>query len=174
MLMVLARWRAQAIVVLLLMFLANMAVQAQSLPAEVSRAWSKTGLPDTSLSMVIEEVGGARLAALGSSDLKNPASVMKLLTTWSALSELGPDFVWRTTFLMGAKAIVSDKGVLSGPLYLRPSGDPLFLLQDLWRLMRELRLRGITEISDIVIDRSKFGDIAINPDDFDGNSTGST
>ena len=163
-----ARWRPQAIVLLSLMFLANMTLHAQSLPSEVSRAWSKTGLPDTSLSMVIEEVGGARLAALGSSDLKNPASVMKLLTTWSALSELGPDFVWRTAFLMDAKAIVNDNGVLSGPLYLRPSGDPLFLLQDLWRLMRELRLRGITEISDIVIDRSKFGDIAINPDDFDG------
>ena len=168
MLMVLERWRAQAILLLLLMFIANTAVQGRSLPSEVSRAWSKTGLPDTSLSLVIEEVGGTRLAALGSGDLKNPASVMKLLTTWSALSELGPDYVWRTAFLMDANAVVNDNGVLSGPLYLRPSGDPLFLLQDLWRLMRELRLRGITQISDIVIDRSKFGDVAINPGEFDG------
>uniref|UniRef100_UPI004047AACF D-alanyl-D-alanine carboxypeptidase/D-alanyl-D-alanine endopeptidase n=2 Tax=Orrella sp. TaxID=1921583 RepID=UPI004047AACF len=168
MLTVSARLRTQAVILLLLMFLANTAIHAQSLPPEVSRAWDKTGLPDTSLSMVIEEVGGARLAALGSGDLKNPASVMKLLTTWSALSELGPDYVWRTAFLMDANAVVNDNGVLSGPLYLRPSGDPLFLLQDLWRLMRELRLRGINQISDIVIDRSKFGDIATNPGDFDG------
>lgn len=163
-----ARWRAQVIVLLSLVTVTNFAAQAQSLPPEVSRAWGKTGLPDTSLSMVIEEVGGARLAALGPSELKNPASVMKLLTTWSALSELGPDYVWRTAFLMDAKASIGENGVLSGPLYLRPSGDPLLLLQDLWRLMRELRLRGITQISDIVIDRSKFGDIAIDPNDFDG------
>lgn len=163
-----ARWPFLATALLSLMFVANMAVQAQPIAPQISNAWGKTGLPDSSLSMVIEEVGGARLAALGSGDLKNPASVMKLLTTWSALSELGPDFVWRTAFLMDANAVVSDKGALSGPLYLRPSGDPLFLLQDLWRLMRELRLRGISEISDIVIDRSKFGDIAINPSDFDG------
>ncbi len=168
MLTVSARWRAQAILLLSLTFLINIAAQGQSLPPEVSRAWGKTGLPDSSLSMIIEEVDGERLAAFGAGNFKNPASVMKLLTTWSALSELGPDYVWRTAFLMGANAVVNDNGVLSGPLYLRPSGDPLFLLQDLWRLMRELRLRGITQISDIVIDRSKFGDIAINPGDFDG------
>jgi D-alanyl-D-alanine carboxypeptidase/D-alanyl-D-alanine-endopeptidase (penicillin-binding protein 4) len=168
MLMVAARWQVQAILLFSLIILTGTAVQGQSLPPEVSRAWGKTGLPDSSISMVIEEVGGARLAAFGAGDHKNPASVMKLLTTWSALSELGPDFVWRTAFLMDANAIVNDKGELSGPLYLRPSGDPLFLLQDLWRLMRELRLRGITQISDIVVDRSKFGDIATNPGDFDG------
>jgi len=166
--MVAARWQVQAILLFSLIILTGTAVQGQSLPPEVSRAWGKTGLPDSSISMVIEEVGGARLAAFGAGDHKNPASVMKLLTTWSALSELGPDFVWRTAFLMDANAIVNDKGELSGPLYLRPSGDPLFLLQDLWRLMRELRLRGITQISDIVVDRSKFGDIATNPGDFDG------
>lgn len=168
MLLVPARWRARATLLLSLMFMAIAAVHGQSLPPEVSRAWSKTGLPNSSLSMVIEEVGGARLAAMGAGDLKNPASVMKLLTTWTALSELGPEYVWRTAFLMDKEAGVNDNGVLSGSLYLRPSGDPLFLLQDLWRLMRELRLRGITQISDIVIDRSKFGDIAINPGDFDG------
>lgn len=140
----------------------------QSLPPELSRAWSQTGLPDSSLSMVIEEVDGARLAGVGAGDIKNPASVMKLLTTWVALSELGPDYVWRTAFLMDKEAGVNDNGVLSGSLYLRPSGDPLFLLEDLWRLMRELRLRGITQISDIVIDRSRFADVAIDPAEFDG------
>ena len=155
---------------LLLVFTLGMAFQVmgQTLPPDVSRAWTQTGLPDSSLSMVIEEVNGSRLAGLGAGDVKNPASVMKLLTTWVALSELGPDYVWRTAFLMDKDAGVSDSGVLSGSLYLRPSGDPLFLLEDLWRLMRELRLRGISQISDIVIDRSRFGDVAIDPAEFDG------
>lgn len=162
------RWCAKGLLLWFLGLGALLPALAQSLPPEVSGAWSKTGLPNSSLSMVIEEVAGPRLAAVGAGDLKNPASVMKLLTTWTALSELGPDYVWRTAFLMDKEAGVNDNGVLSGSLYLRPSGDPLFLLQDLWRLMRELRLRGITQIGDIVVDRSKFGDVTINPADFDG------
>lgn len=144
-------------------------VIAQPMPAEVKSAWDKTGLPQSTLSMVIEEVQGERLSSVGAETLKNPASVMKLLTTWTALSEMGPDFVWRTAFLMDEGARVNDEGVLSGSLYLRPSGDPLILLEDLWRLMRELRLRGIDQISDIVIDRSLFDDVAIDPAAFDGN-----
>jgi len=100
--------------------------------------------------------------------MRSPASIMKLVTTWAALSELGPNFVWQTVLLTDAKATVNDKGVLSGPLYLRPEGDPMFMLEDLWRLLRDLRLRGIKQIGDIVIDRSLFADVAIDPGEFDG------
>lgn len=141
---------------------------AQSMPPEIAQAWARTGLPESSLTMVIEEAQGKRIAAVNPADFKNPASVMKLVTSWAALSELGPEFVWRTAFLTNRGATVSDDGVLSGPLYLRPSGDPVLLLEDLWRLMRELRLRGITQINDIVVDRSLFDDVAIDPAEFDG------
>ncbi|UOD51110.1 D-alanyl-D-alanine carboxypeptidase/D-alanyl-D-alanine endopeptidase [Orrella daihaiensis] len=138
------------------------------MPPEVARAWSATGLPSSALSMVIEEVQGDRLAAVNGAEFKNPASVMKLVTTWAALSELGPDYVWQTAFLIDNNATVSDDGVLSGPVYLRPTGDPVIMLEDLWRLMRELRLRGIRQINDIVVDRSPFGEVAIDPAEFDG------
>lgn len=146
------------------------AVQAadKALPPEVARAWTKTGLPDSAISMVIEEVQGPRLGALGSTSPKNPASVMKMVTTWAALSELGPDYVWRTAFLVDAGATLGKDGVLKGPVYLRPTGDPLFLLEDLWRLMRDLRLRGVRQITDIVVDRSRFSDVSIDPAAFDG------
>lgn len=160
-------WMRRASACLLGLGLATQ-VAAQPMPAEVKRAWEKTGLPQSTLSMVIEEVDGERLSDVGANRLKNPASVMKLLTTWTALSELGPDFVWRTAFLMDEGANINDQGILSGPVYLRPSGDPLILLEDLWRLMRELRLRGIDQISDIVIDRSRFDNVAIDPAAFDG------
>ena len=139
----------------------------KAMPAEVARAWAKTGLPQSVMSMVIEEVGGNRLAGVNAAEFKNPASVMKLVTTWAALSELGPEFVWRTALLTNENASVNDDGVLSGPVYLRATGDPLILLEDLWRLMRELRFRGIEQINDIVIDRSAFDEVAINPGDFD-------
>ena len=146
----------------------SMSLAAQPMPNEVQRAWQKTGLPASALSMVIEEVNGDRISAVGSGELKNPASVMKLLTTWTALSELGPDFVWQTALLSDKDATIDNQGVLSGPVYLRPGGDPLFLLEDLWRLLRELRLRGIEQISDIVVDRSRFGNVAIDTWAFDG------
>lgn len=140
----------------------------QGLPPELARAWQKTGLPESSASFVIEQVQGPRLAASNASTARNPASVMKLVTTWAALADLGPDFVWQTAFLTDRNATVSKSGVLSGPLYLRPSGDPLLLLEDLWRLMRELRLRGIEQVPDIIVDRSLFTDVAIDPGEFDG------
>lgn len=142
--------------------------QAQGLPTEVASAWQKTQLPLSSASFVIEEVGGKRIAAHEPATMRNPASVMKLVTTWAALSDLGPEFVWRTAFLKDADSTISQNGVLSGNLYLRPSGDPVLLLEDLWRLMRDLRLRGIQQIGDLVIDRGLFADVTIDPGEFDG------
>lgn len=138
------------------------------MPPEVAKAWARTGLPQSAMSMVIEEVQGQRLAGVNTTEFKNPASVMKLVTTWAALSELGPEYVWQTAFLIDGSATVNEDGVLSGPIYLRPTGDPVIMLEDLWRLMRELRLRGIQQINDIVVDRSAFADVAIDPDEFDG------
>lgn len=159
----------QALAIALVALAGSLAQAADKpMPAEVAKAWAGSGLPESSLSLVIEEVQGTRLAGVNAAEFKNPASVMKLVTTWGALSELGPDYVWRTAFLTNKDATVSDKGVLSGPLYLRPTGDPVIMLEDLWRLMRELRLRGIREIGDIVVDRSVFGEVAIDPHEFDG------
>ena len=139
-----------------------------NLPPELQKAWVATGLPDSSLSLVVQDVSGKRLFSKAPNTPRNPASVMKLVTTWAALSTLGPNYVWNTVFLIDKDSKVNEEGVLSGPVYLRPSGDPIFLLEDLWRLMRELRLRGIKQIPDIVIDRSRFADVAIDTAAFDG------
>ncbi len=142
---------------------------AQSgMPAELARAWAQTKLPESSLSLVVQEIGGPRLFAAHAEQPRNPASVMKLVTTYAAISRLGPNFVWNTDFLVGADAKVSDQGVLSGPLYLKAGGDPVLLVQDLWRLMRDMRLRGVREVSEIIVDRSIFGEVTIDPASFDG------
>ena len=143
-------------------------VWGQGLPPELTRAWAQTKIPESSLSVVVQEIGGPRLFAINAEQPRNPASVMKLVTTYAAISRLGPTFVWHTDFLTQPGARVSPAGALSGPLYLRASGDPVLMLQDLWRLMRELRLRGIKDISDIVVDRSMFGEVTIDPGSFDG------
>src|SRR5690606_13950518 len=140
---------------------------AQGLPAELERAWKATGLPADSLSLVVQELGGQRLVGINTAQPRNPASVMKLVTTWAALSELGPDYVWRTEFLTDPGGRPDARGALRGPLYLRAGADPMFLMQDLWLLLRELRLRGVKEIPELVIDRSIFGRVEIDPGAFD-------
>jgi D-alanyl-D-alanine carboxypeptidase/D-alanyl-D-alanine-endopeptidase (penicillin-binding protein 4) len=149
---------------------ASQAAATISMPPELARAWAQTKLPESALSLVVQEVGGPRLMAVAPETPRNPASVMKLVTTYAALSRLGPNYVWHTNFMLDAQSRVNEKGVLSGPLYLRAGGDPVLMLPDVWRLMRDLRLRGIKEISDIVIDRSIFGDVTIDPATFDGSA----
>lgn len=139
-----------------------------ALPHELASAWRASKLPGGSLSLVVQELGGQRLLSINAKQPRNPASVMKLVTTWSALSSLGPDYVWRTELLSDPGARLGANGVLAGPLYLRASGDPLFLMQDLWSLLRDLRLHGVRQIGDLVIDRTIFGAVATDPGAFDG------
>ena len=47
-------------------------------------------------------------------------------------------------------------------------------MQDLWVLLRELRLRGVKQINDLVIDRSIFGQVGTDPGAFDGAPTAPT
>lgn len=139
-----------------------------AMPVELTRAWKASGLSTQSLSLVVQELGGPRLISINANEPRNPASVMKLVTTWAALSELGSNYVWRTEFLAEPGSRRHSQGTLQGPLYLRAAGDPYISMQDMWALLRELRLRGVKNINDLVIDRSIFGDIAIDPGAFDG------
>lgn len=147
---------------------AGAAQSIQALPAEVQQAWRAVKLPEDSLSLVVHELGGERLASINASASRNPASVMKMVTTWAALSGLGPEYSWRTGFFARSDAGVDAEGTLSGPLYLKAGGDPFLTMQELWSLLRELRLRGVKNLTEVVIDRSRFGEVALDPAAFDG------
>ncbi|WP_413816402.1 D-alanyl-D-alanine carboxypeptidase/D-alanyl-D-alanine-endopeptidase [Pigmentiphaga sp.] len=167
------QWRSfsRNAAVALLAVLVSTAAWAQGLPPELSAAWAATGLPESSLSVVVERVDGPRMVSVNADQPRNPASVMKLVTTFAALDSLGPAYVWRTQLLVDPGTTVAADGTLSGPLYLRASGDPLFKLEDLWQLLRELRLRGVRKIPELVVDRSVFGPVAIDPGAFDGDAS---
>lgn len=162
-------WRglASQIVAIGVLAGAAAAASAQALPPELQKAWKATRLPDSSLSLEIREAGGPVISRINADVPRNPASVMKTVTTWSALSTLGPDYVWRTQFLANAGARVDDQGTLQGPLYVKAAGDPWFTVEDLWNVLRELRLRGIKNLSEVVVDRSLFGNVSIDPGEFD-------
>jgi len=93
------------------------ATAADSLPTPVVRALKAVGIPTTAVSLVVRDVDsiGTR-ASFNAHQPMNPASVIKLLTTYAALDMLGPAYTWQTeVWLQGA---LRD-GVLEGDFYLR-------------------------------------------------------
>lgn len=139
------------------------------LPEPLRSRWQATGAPESALSLVIAEVGQPPIVGINPMQPRNPASVMKLVTTYAALEALGSSHTWRTELLTGANAMPLPDGTLPGPLYVRASGDPRIELEDVWRMLRELRLQGVRTLPGIVIDDSVYGDVAIDPGEFDNS-----
>ena len=139
---------------------------ADGLPPNVLAALKAAQIPAASVAVVVQPVGTTQaLVAHNATVPMNPASVMKLVTTYAALDLLGPAWTWKTTAWVDT---VPVNGVLSGNLTLKGSGDPRFAIEHLWALLRQLRVRGIQHIAgDVVLDRTVFDVPAIDPGAFD-------
>jgi D-alanyl-D-alanine carboxypeptidase/D-alanyl-D-alanine-endopeptidase (penicillin-binding protein 4) len=139
---------------------------ADGLPPGVLQALKAAQIPAASVAVAVQPVDAAQpLVAHNVTAPMNPASVMKLVTTYAALDLLGPAWTWKTTAWTDTTAV---DGVLSGNLYLKGSGDPRFSIEHLWALLRQLRVRGIEHIAgDVVLDRTVFDVPAIDPGAFD-------
>ena len=157
-------------------------VGAQDLPAEVAQALARAGVPESSVAMVVAPLppppgtvsrapepvnpGGEanpspapqplpapRLAWRPDAPM-NPASVMKVVTTYAGLDLLGPGYFWKTRVY--AQGPVKD-GVLHGNLLIQGSGDPKLVRERLADLIDAIRAKGVTSIEgDILLDRSVF------------------
>lgn len=140
---------------------------AQALPEAVTLALKNAGIPTNSIAIVVQSVNGTTpLLAHNAEQAMNPASVMKLLTTYAALDLLGPAYTWKTEALSEA---TPQNGQLNGNLFLRGGGDPKFFIEHFWTLLRQLRMRGIQDIrGDLILDRSLFSVTDIDPATFDG------
>lgn len=124
-------------------------------PAVVSAALARAGIPESAVGLVVQDLDGSDpVVSLNADSAMNPASTMKLLTTFAGLELLGPSFTWRTEMVTQA----AQRGdVLEGDLVIRGSGDPRLTQEAFWLMLRTLRARGIREIrGDLVLDRSAF------------------
>ena len=139
------------------------------LPSEVEAELVRAKIPRDAVSIVVADAqpthAAARINHRGSV-LVQPASVMKLITTYAALDVLGPAFTWTTpVFIEGT----TKDGVLNGSVYLQGQGDPKMVVERVWLLLRRLQGLGIKTIKgDIVIDRSAFEVPEVDPASFDG------
>jgi len=156
-----------------LLFCATAFAQERSprLPAPVTQALTQAGIPESAIGIYVHEFGSEQpVLAVGESRALNPASTIKLLTTFAALDQLGPAFQW-TTDVFSSASLQGD--VLPGDLILRGGGDPRLTLENFWLMLRNLRARGVREIrGDLVVDRSYFGGLdAVDPGGFDNEPT---
>ena len=154
------------LVTLLAIAILSRATHAGGLPPNVLQALKAAQIPAASVAVIVQPVDATQpLVAHNATQAMNPASVMKLVTTYAALDLLGPAWTWKTTAWTDTAAV---DGVLSGNLYLKGSGDPRFAIEHLWGLLRQLRVRGIQHIAgDVVLDRTVFDVPAIDPGAFD-------
>src|SRR5699024_7822569 len=86
---------------------------------------------------------------------------------WTALIGLGPEHRWSTE-LYAQNFKVDEQGILKGPIYIKAAGDPVFSIADLWSLLRDLRMRGVKILTEVVVDRSVFVQVGIDTYAFDG------
>ena len=142
----------------LLLALAALSAAAADLPKPVQQALRASGVPQSAVSAVVQELGGRPLLSVNAQAALNPASTMKLVTTYAALELLGPAYRWKTEVYLDGDNLV-----------LRGNGDPKLNYESFWMLLRSLRGRGLREIrGDVVLDRSYFAQAHYDPFDTDG------
>jgi D-alanyl-D-alanine carboxypeptidase/D-alanyl-D-alanine-endopeptidase (penicillin-binding protein 4) len=160
------RRRAWLLAALAAMLVASASVLSAELPPSVALALKDAGIPLRSVAVVVQGVDAKQaLIRHNPQQAMNPASAMKLVTTYAALELLTPAYTWKTEALSEAAPV---DGQLAGNLYLRGSGDPRLALEQFWLLLRQLRARGVTDIGgDLVVDRSAFALPPHDPAEFD-------
>jgi len=140
-----------------------------ALPHAIESMIQKSGIAKKDLSIYIKEIGtdAKIVASLNSKTLRTPASVMKVLTTYAALTKLGFSYRWPTKFYYTGRL---QNGKLSGDLIVQAFGDPTLHEKDLTHIISMLHVKGITSIQgNIIIDRSYFNVGNKNCSGFDKN-----
>lgn len=138
-----------------------------TIPQTVLDQFSKAQVPMENVAIMVKEVG-ARTPIIAHNIDKpmNPASVMKLVTTYAGLELLGPAYTWKTDVLVAGDI---RNGTLNGDIILKGTGDPKLTVERFWLMLKQLRERGLKTINgDLILDKTFFDVIETDPGKFDG------
>lgn len=149
--------------VLLFVFRFNFAA---SLPPVLQSALNDAGIPKEAVGIVVYDNSRKKPVLMHNAGRAfNPASTMKLLTTFAGLELLGPNFSWRTEMYVNGEI---ENGVLNGDLIIKGYGDPSLTLEKFWLLLHKLRLAALRDIrGDLVLDTQYFSLPPHDPAEFD-------
>ncbi len=150
-------------------WLAAAAVHAAALPPDFVAALQRADIPLDHVAVVVQPLDADTPWLTHQAEAAlNPASVMKLVTSFAALVQLGPTFTWTTE--VDALGPV-ENGRLDGALVVRGQGDPSLTLERLWLMQRALRAQGVRQITGgLVLDTRYFDLPAADPGAFDGEA----
>lgn len=128
---------------------------ARQIPDSVARLLHENGIPLSAVSLDVRHADtGKKILSLNGDKSVNPASVMKILTTLSALEILGPSYQWETRYYADGAI---EEGVLKGDLVMQGGGDPFLSVERFWHHVLSLRQRGLHTITgNLIIDNSYF------------------
>ena len=151
------------------LLLAGLAVSshAAALPDAFTAALKRAGIPLTHVAVQVQALDAEQPLLSHNADAAlNPASVMKLVTSFAALDRLGPGYAWTTRVWADGPV---DDGVVDGDLVIKGGGDPTLTLERMWLLQRELRARGVRHVRGrLVLDITHFDVPPADPGAFDG------
>lgn len=138
------------------------------LPASIKQALESENVSLDSVSIYVKRVDAPQsVISLNADTPRNPASVMKLLTSYAALDLLGPTYRWKTQFLART---VPSQGKLTGGLWVKGAGDPSFNDAALLEVASELKQKyQLEEICcELNIDSTLFPAQSFDASAFDG------
>ncbi len=153
---------------LLLLILSTTFSFASALPSDLAHEISSIPINKANYSIHIQSVNSETPIASWNTHVKrSPASVIKLLTTYSALLKLGFDYRWETKFFYTGSL---RNGVLNGDLYVKASGDSTLGSEHIDDIASQVSNAGINKITgNIIIDRTLFQVAKKNNSGFDKN-----
>jgi len=139
-----------------------------ALPEAISSMLSRNKIDPSTVSLLVQEIKSGRvIASQTPNQSRTPASVMKILTTYSALVDLGTSFRWPTKFYYTGRF---SGGVIRGDLAVEAFGDPTLTTRDVKRIVKRFKRLGVRRITgNLIIDRTFFADNGKVTSGFDRN-----
>ena len=126
-------------------------------PYEYKKIINKYKVPNDSFTFVVKNLTNNAESIVTHNEklFFNPASLAKIISTFIALEELGPQFKWHSDFFHNGK-ISGD--TLNGDLIFKGTGDATFSINNLENSIRKIQRDGIKKIKgNLILDLSYFG-----------------
>ena len=131
------------------------------LKSQLDELFSSKALAKAKVSAIVVDADtGKTIYARAEKAQLNAASNVKIVTSAAGLALLGPEYRWRTTLsIVGPPAgpPLPAGGEATGDLYLRGSGDPTLVTEDLAAMVGDLAALGLRKVrGTLVVDDSLF------------------
>ena len=138
-----------------------------ALPSGIDNIIKRSGISKNDISIYIKGAGSSsrEIASLNANKTRTPASVIKVMSTYAAVLQLGFGYRWPTQFYTTGRL---ENGVLQGNLLVKGFGDPTLSAKNLESIVAKIKAKGIQKITgNIIIDRSYFAVGTKNNSGFD-------